>query len=123
MKSHLGDARGPFALAIAVLAERLRRQLKALVRKSVGSIPTDCNLLFCCVRFFPAFCVFLYHKTEEEAAGFCARTSGYSSVGRAGDCRWQQLISLGHWFDSGCPDSLFVATLAAKEKQPNTKKG
>jgi hypothetical protein len=33
--------------------------------------------------------------------------SGYSSVGRAGDCRWLQLISLGHWFDSGCPD-LFV---------------
>jgi hypothetical protein len=32
----------------AVLAERLRRTLKARVRKSVGSIPTDCNyfLLF-----------------------------------------------------------------------------
>lgn len=28
---------------IAVLAERLRRTLKARVRKSVGSIPTDCN--------------------------------------------------------------------------------
>ena len=27
----------------AVLAERLRRTLKARVRKSVGSIPTDCN--------------------------------------------------------------------------------
>jgi hypothetical protein len=26
----------------AVLAERLRRTLKARVRKSVGSIPTDC---------------------------------------------------------------------------------
>jgi hypothetical protein len=35
------------------------------------------------------------------------RTSEYSSVGRAGDCRWLQLISLGHWFDSGCSDSLF----------------
>ena len=30
--------------------------------------------------------------------------SAYSSVGRAGDCRWLQLISLGHWFDSGCAD-------------------
>ena len=32
-----------------------------------------------------------------------------SSVGRAGDCRWLQLISLGHWFDSGCADQLFAA--------------
>ena len=31
---------------IAVLAERLRRTLKARVRKSVGSIPTDCNTPF-----------------------------------------------------------------------------
>jgi hypothetical protein len=31
------------ACGIAVLAERLRRTLKARVRKSVGSIPTDCN--------------------------------------------------------------------------------
>ena len=30
------------------MAERLRRTLKARVRKSVGSIPTDCN----CVNFF-----------------------------------------------------------------------
>jgi hypothetical protein len=30
----------------AVLAERLRRTLKARVRKSVGSIPTDCNYFF-----------------------------------------------------------------------------
>ena len=29
----------------AVLAEWLRRMLKAHVRKSVGSIPTDCNFL------------------------------------------------------------------------------
>ena len=34
-------------------------------------------------------------------------TSAYSSVGRAGDCRWLQLISLGHWFDSGCADYFF----------------
>jgi hypothetical protein len=40
----------------------------------------------------------------------CARTSAYSSVGRAGDCRWLQLISLGHWFDSGCADTFFVKT-------------
>lgn len=33
--------------------------------------------------------------------------SAYSSVGRAGDCRWLQLISLGHWFDSGCADNFF----------------
>jgi hypothetical protein len=32
--------------AIAVLAERLRRTLKARVRKSVGSIPTDCKMCF-----------------------------------------------------------------------------
>jgi hypothetical protein len=31
----------------AVLAERLRRTLKARVRKSVGSIPTDCNSFLC----------------------------------------------------------------------------
>ena len=30
----------------AVLAERLRRTLKARVRKSVGSIPTDCIIFF-----------------------------------------------------------------------------
>ena len=30
----------------AVLAERLRRTLKARVRKSVGSIPTDCIYFF-----------------------------------------------------------------------------
>ena len=30
----------------AVLAERLRRTLKARVRKSVGSIPTDCIFFF-----------------------------------------------------------------------------
>ena len=37
--------------ALAVLAERLRRTLKARVRKSVGSIPTDCKFIF--VSFFP----------------------------------------------------------------------
>jgi hypothetical protein len=31
---------------LAVLAEWLRRMLKAHVRKSVGSIPTDCNIFF-----------------------------------------------------------------------------
>ncbi len=31
---------------IAELAERLRRTLKARVRKSVGSIPTDCKMFF-----------------------------------------------------------------------------
>ena len=31
--------------------------------------------------------------------------SAHSSVGRAGDCRWLQLISLGHWFESGCADN------------------
>ena len=66
----------------AVLAERLRRTLKARVRKSVGSIPTDC--------------IFFVSATPHQSA--------YSSVGRAGDCRWLQLISLGHWFDSGCAD-------------------
>lgn len=30
--------------------------------------------------------------------------SAYSSVGRAGDCRWLQLISLGPWFESGWAD-------------------
>ena len=38
----------------AVLAERLRRTLKARVRKSVGSIPTDCIFFGCfwgCVIF------------------------------------------------------------------------
>ena len=29
---------------------------------------------------------------------------GYSSVGRASDCRFQQ-ASDGPWFDSGCPDT------------------
>ena len=33
-------------LCKAVLAERLRRTLKARVRKSVGSIPTDCKFFF-----------------------------------------------------------------------------
>jgi hypothetical protein len=37
----------------AVLAERLRRTLKARVRKSVGSIPTDC--IFVHVVFVLAF--------------------------------------------------------------------
>jgi hypothetical protein len=46
------SSRGPghTIVGIAVLAERLRRTLKARVRKSVGSIPTDCIdfTLFCC---------------------------------------------------------------------------
>ena len=52
MKSHLWPAPCGTSLGrmstrtytgIAVLAERLRRTLKARVRKSVGSIPTDCK--------------------------------------------------------------------------------
>jgi hypothetical protein len=99
----------------AVLAERLRRTLKARVRKSVGSIPTDCNLFF--VFFF--VCVFflwhvgdvasdgqVVHSDQRSASATGSHQSAYSSVGRAGDCRWLQLISLGHWFDSGCADFL-----------------
>ena len=46
---------------LAVLAEWLRRMLKAHVRKSVGSIPTDCNffffkfILFYLIKFFILF--------------------------------------------------------------------
>ena len=39
------------------------------------------------------------------------KTSGYSSVGRAGDCSCLKLKSLGHWFDSGWPDFLFSFVL------------
>ena len=35
------------------------------------------------------------------------KTSGYSSVGRAGDCSCLKLKSLGHWFDSGWPDFFY----------------
>jgi hypothetical protein len=36
--------------------------------------------------------------------------STYSSVGRAGDCRWfKQLISLGPWFESGWVEIFFAA--------------
>ena len=85
----------------AVLAERLRRTLKARVRKSVGSIPTDCidTTFFACSL---AFRLILFGRERR-----CMHTSAYSSVGRAGDCSWLQLISLGHWFDSGCPDLFF----------------
>jgi hypothetical protein len=41
--------------------------------------------------------------------------SAYSSVGRAGDCRWLQLISLGHWFDSGCADFFFFWLLYSRD--------
>ena len=89
----------------AVLAERLRRTLKARVRKSVGSIPTDCNntTFFACSL---AFRLILFGRERSRT-----HTSAYSSVGRAGDCRWLQLISLGHWFDSGCADNLFFSLL------------
>jgi hypothetical protein len=63
----------------AVLAERLRRTLKARVRKSVGSIPTDC-ISFLLAPVGPhnnVGCRFIVHQS-----------SAYSSVGRAGDCRW-----------------------------------
>ena len=43
-------------------------------------------------------------RVYERQCSWCKRESAYSSVGRAGDCRWLQLISLGHWFDSGCAD-------------------
>ena len=53
MKSNSGAVRASESISkmkrdaatcgIAVLAERLRRTLKARVRKSVGSIPTDCK--------------------------------------------------------------------------------
>ena len=36
---------------VAVLAEWLRRMLKAHVRKSVGSIPTDCNFFLIGMSF------------------------------------------------------------------------
>jgi hypothetical protein len=96
----------------AVLAERLRRTLKARVRKSVGSIPTDCKLFF--VFVFRAALAGIERGSQPRDR----QTSGYSSVGRAGDCRWQQLISLGHWFDSGCPDLFFFcATAGGRNKK------
>ena len=88
---------------IADLAERLRRTLKARVRKSVGSIPTVRNNTY-----------FFWHVARPPGTLVIygclllpIHTSAYSSVGRAGDCRWLQLISLGHWFDSGCADFFF----------------
>ena len=107
MKSHLWPAPCGTSLGrmstrtytgIAVLAERLRRTLKARVRKSVGSIPTDCIFFF-----------FVLAHGSNKVPGVPAKPqqSAYSSVGRAGDCRWLQLISLGHWFDSGCADNFF----------------
>lgn len=111
MKSHLPNLRRGIdyphrqsVYGIADLAERLRRTLKARVRKSVGSIPTVCNN----THFFVGSCK---DFTRDRFIFRCRRpwihTSAYSSVGRAGDCRWLQLISLGHWFDSGCADFFF----------------
>jgi hypothetical protein len=50
----------------AVLAERLRRTLKARVRKSVGSIPTDCIIFLSLVRteFFLNVSGLDSHKTK-----------------------------------------------------------
>jgi hypothetical protein len=63
----------------AVLAERLRRTLKARVRKSVGSISTDCI----------SFLVAPVGPHNHDACRFVVnQSSAYSSVGRAGDCRW-----------------------------------
>ena len=45
---------------IADLAERLRRTLKARVRKSVGSIPTDCNDTFLSFSFLLLSCTLLF---------------------------------------------------------------
>lgn len=89
---------------IADLAERLRRTLKARVRKSVGSIPTVRNdtYFFGYVAWLPCTLV------VSGCLALPIHTSAYSSVGRAGDCRWLQLISLGHWFDSGCADLFFL---------------
>ena len=116
MKSHLWPAPCGTSLGrmstrtytgIAVLAERLRRTLKARVRKSVGSIPTVCNN----THFFWFLRRHVPRSTCDGAIFRCRKTwmhtSAYSSVGRAGDCRWLQLISLGHWFDSGCADNIF----------------
>ena len=50
---------GQFVNTVAVLAERLRRTLKARVRKSVGSIPTDCiHFFFVFIFSFPICIVF-----------------------------------------------------------------
>jgi hypothetical protein len=92
---------------IADLAERLRRTLKARVRKSVGSIPTVCNNtnFFWYVAWSPCT------RVIYDCLQLPIHTSAYSSVGRAGDCRWLQLISLGHWFDSGCADLFFFGSV------------
>ena len=52
----------------AVLAERLRRMLKAHVRKSVGSIPTDC------IPFF--------FSSVRPPGEYCALAGRLSKVGR-----------------------------------------
>jgi hypothetical protein len=92
---------------IADLAERLRRTLKARVRKSVGSIPTVRNdTYFFWYAAWPPYTLFIYGCLPSPI-----HTSAYSSVGRAGDCRWLQLISLGHWFDSGCADLFFFGSV------------
>ena len=44
----------------AVLAERLRRTLKARVRKSVDSIPTDCKYQLFCTYYFAAWRGFFF---------------------------------------------------------------
>ena len=49
-----------FGCPVAVLAEWLRRMLKAHVRKSVGSIPTDCKL----------FSLFFLKKKKRAEGGF-----------------------------------------------------
>ena len=58
----------------AVLAEWLRRMLKAHVRKSVGSIPTDCMIFFWSNRKMrPCFVVFQNSKQKillESRSGF-----------------------------------------------------
>ena len=100
----------------AVLAERLRRTLKARVRKSVGSIPTDCKLFF--VFVFRAALAGIERGSQPRDR----QTSGYSSVGRAGDCRWQQLISLGHWrlVRLRLPGSFFFLCDCGGKKQKKT---
>ena len=61
--AHLLDiAQVLFVTCTAVLAERLRRTLKARVRKSVGSIPTDCSNFF----FVFSFTFFLLKRKQKR---------------------------------------------------------
>ena len=55
--------------AIAVLAERLRRTLKARVRKSVGSIPTDCIMCFFVVDVHPLFLLSMKREASPSSSG------------------------------------------------------